>query len=128
MALHYFFEGQMLVFEFEGGTPAHDVYAVFHRAFQDPGCPPSALLLVDLTHSTSLASREPEVVKMLTEYVLQHPSRPGDRMAIAMPAGEATRLEPMIKTVRTGSPVRFQVFDDRNAAVTWLQADRHEAP
>ena len=128
MALHYFFEGHTLVFEFEGGTPAHDVYAVFHRAFQDPACPRSALLLVDLTRSTSLPSREPDMVKMLTEFVLQHPDRPGDRMAIVMTAGEAARLEPMIKSVRTGSPVRMQLFDQRDAALIWLQTDRREAP
>lgn len=128
MALRYFVEGQTLVFDFEGGTPAHDVYAVFHRAFRDPGCPRSALLLVDLTRSTSLPSREPEVVKMLTEFVLQHPDRPGDRMAIVMPKGEATRLDPTLQNVRTGSAVRMQVFEHRDAALTWLQADRREAP
>ena len=121
MPLRYSFEGPRLSFEFEGGTPAHDVYSEFHRAFSDPKCPASALLLVDLTRSTSLSSREPEMVKMLTEYVLQHPKRPGNRMAIVLTSSELARLDPYLATVRTGSPVKLKMFDDRSEALAWLE-------
>lgn len=130
MPLRYTIEGLVLVFEFEGGTPAHDVYTVFHRAFADPACPRDARLLVDLSRSTSLSSRAPETVKSLTEYVLQHPNRPGNRMAVVLPEPEIARLEPWLEAVRPGAPAHVRIFGDRASAGSWLagkaQADSQD--
>lgn len=123
MPLRYSVEGRILAFDFEGGTPAHDVYTVFHRAFVDPACPRDARLLVDLSRSTSLSSRAPETVKSLTEYVLQHPHRPGERMAVVLPEPEIARLEPWLENVRPGAPAQVRIFGDRATALGWLGAD-----
>jgi hypothetical protein len=120
MGVTYRLQGKVLRFEFKGGTPALDVYARFHSAYQTYNLPDDATILVDLRGSTSLASRTPEVVRMLSEFVIKHPARPGDKIAIMLPASEKARLEPLISEVADGSEVYVASFDDEKEALEWL--------
>jgi len=123
MGLNYRLDGKVLRFEFQGGTPALDIYARFHRAYQTYNLPKDATILVDLRESTSLASRTPEVVRMLSEFVIKHPERPGDKIAIMLPSSEKPRLEPLIDDVANGIDVHVRSFDDEREALEWLSGE-----
>ncbi len=121
MALNVEIEDHWVRFVFEGATATRDVYSVFHRAFEQ--APVDAELLIDLRSSTSLADRTPELVRMLTEFVLSHPQRPGRRAAVILPADQVEQWEPIAEDARRQVSVEFALFGDSATAEAWLTHD-----
>lgn len=127
MALEYRLEDGVLRFRFSGATPARDVYTVFHRAYGDPACPPSAPILIDLAASTSLATRTPDMIKMLSEFVLEHPDRPGGRVAVALPQPQRQRFDELMAETARRAGVSVRTFDESESALRWLMQAEGEA-
>ena len=117
MGLHVETGEHVIHFVFEGATPARDIYATFHRAFGE--ATPDHQLVIDLRASTSLADRTPEFVRMLTEFVLEHPERPGERVAVVLPPGEVPRWEDLTRTFTEHEGLDIALFEEREAAETW---------
>ena len=118
MALRIETEDGILRCVFEGATPARDIYAAFHQAFAE--AKPDQQLLVDLRQSTSLADRTPEFVRMLTEFVVEHPQRPGDRVAVVIPPNETTRWTDLVEDV-SDADHEIQLFEHIGPAEGWLR-------
>ena len=112
----------ILRFVFRGATPARDVYAVFHAQFA--AASPATQVLIDLSGSTSLADRTPEFVRMLTEFVLGHPKRPGDRMAVVLPPSEMPRWSGLADQLNATGRAELRLFEQDEAASAWLTEDR----
>ena len=110
MGIHVETDERVVRFVFEGATAARDVYAVFHRAFG--AAAEDHQTLVDLRASTSLADRTPEFVRMLTEFVIEHPERPG-----------RPRWMDLVASISSGSSVDVQLFDTPDEAAQWLVED-----
>ncbi len=121
MALTVEIEDRWVRFVFAGATAARDVYAVFHRAFDRAS--PDAEVLIDLRASTSLADRTPELVRMLTEFVLTHPQRPGRRAAVILPPDQVEQWEPIAEDARRQVSAEFELFTDSAKAEAWLIRD-----
>ena len=121
MGIHVETDERVVRFVFEGATAARDVYAVFHRAFG--AAAEDHQTLVDLRASTSLADRTPEFVRMLTEFVIEHPERPGSRLAVVLPPEERPRWMDLVASISSGSSVDVQLFDTPDEAAQWLVED-----
>lgn len=118
MGLQFETSERAIHFVFEGATPARDIYATFHRAFSE--ATPGQEIIVDLRASTSLADRTPEFVRMLTEFVIEHPERPGDRLAVVLPEDELPRWKALTAAFNEEGKVNVELFVELEAAETWL--------
>lgn len=108
-----------LHFVFEGATPARDIYMIFHHAFE--GAQEGQQVVIDLRASTSLADRTPEFVRMLTEFVIEHPERPGHRIAVILPENEVPRWEKLTSTMNDGTDLEIALFQDTESAEAWTK-------
>lgn len=127
MALRYKVDGRILRFEFAGGTPVRDIYTQFHRAYHHYALPDDVVILVDLRQSTTLSSRTPEIVKMISEFVLEHPDRPGNRLALVLPEGQVERWAPLFTELDGKAGVAVQAFAEEDKARIWLESDSASA-
>lgn len=109
---------RVIRFVFDGATPARDIYAIFHRAFEETTG--EREILADLRGSTSLADRTPEFVRMLTEFVVQHPKRPGRHVAVVLPADERERWSKMTASMAEGTNCEIRIFESDDEAGRWL--------
>lgn len=100
---------------FSGGTPGEEIYAEIHRAFTD--VPPDMDLIWDVRASTSLASRTTEFVRMIAEFVVDHPGRPGRRLAVLLPPGEKDRWEKLIEQLGRDDGPDIGLFEDETAVL-----------
>jgi len=110
---------RILRFVFTSATPARDIYAVFHRAFAE--APRDDQVVIDLRASTSLGDRTPEFVRMITEFIVLHPERPGERMAVLLPPEEVERWKKLAADVDMEG-VEIGLFEDIDDAETWALA------
>lgn len=107
---------RVIRFVFASATPARDIYSVFHRAFAD--APRDHQVVIDLRASTSLSDRTPEFVRMITEFIVAHPERPGERMAVLLPPHEVERWKKLAADV-TVENVEIGLFEDVDEAEAW---------
>lgn len=121
MSVSYTIDENVLHFQFEGSTLSHDLFETFHKAYQDPDCPEDANLLVDLLASSSLSGRSLEGIRTLSEFVVRHPQRPGQRIALVLPAETHSRYAAMLAELAEQSPgLRIRMFPTPDSAREWL--------
>ena len=119
MSIDYRPDGRLLRFEFQGSTAQEELYQVFHGVFREHDYDDDAVVLIDLRASTSLPTRGPQVVEMLSEFVLQHPGRPGDRVAVLLVPQEKKRFEDAVAELARRTGVKIGVFEQEARALAW---------
>jgi len=121
MSLQYYVSDNLLSFVFEAGTETEEIYAAVHKAYQDPACPPDAHILFDLQASTSIASRSFEGIRTLSQFMLEHPGRPGRRIGIVLDPSEVERMAPMATSFVEQTGLDIRIFEDLEDARSWLE-------
>lgn len=128
MSIRYEVDGKLLRLTFEGSTAQEDFYQVVHVLFTERKYDDDAVILSDLRASTSLATRGPQVVEMLSEFVLCHPGRPGEKVAVLLQRAERERLASSIDFLAKKTGVQIETFEDEPSALAWLGfAQQNEA-
>jgi len=120
MAVSYTIQDNVLKFQFEGSTLSHDLFETVHKAYRDPACPQHANLMMDLMGSLSLPGRSLEGIRTLSEFVIRHPERPGQRIALVLPAEAHARYDALMAELAEESGVRIRMFPTPEAAREWL--------
>jgi hypothetical protein len=119
MSIKVIRDERILRFVFSESTPRFEMYADINREFGD--APPDLDLLWDVRESTSLAGRTTEFVHMIAQFVVEHPGRPGRRLAVLLPSGERERWEKITQQLAHGGEVEIALFEDEAAAMDWFQ-------
>lgn len=127
MSVQYTVENDILRITFESGTISEEIYSAVNRAYQDPACPDGANIMFDLSASTSIHGRSVEGIRNLSQFMLDHPSRPGRRIAILLDAVEAERLTPLADEFAEQTGLEIRVFEDERAASAWLASGSQAA-
>jgi len=122
MPVQYRVDGHLLEFIFNGPTRSHDIYNVFHRAYEDPACPPRVAVLVDNRLSTTRDTRGPAGTKGYAKFFLEHPDRPEfTRVAILLPEAAVPEYSGTIDEVAQEGGVTIHAFSDEDEARKWLE-------
>ena len=122
VSLQYELEDKILCFRFEAGTETEEIYGAVHTAYRDPACPRDASVLIDLKASTSITSRSLEGLRTLSQFMLVHPDRPGQRVAIVLSNEQLERTTSLAESLVEQTGIEIQLFSDGSAARTWLRA------
>ncbi|HKQ59521.1 MAG TPA: hypothetical protein VJY35_16785 [Candidatus Eisenbacteria bacterium] len=121
MAVQYQIREGVLTMMLEGTYESRDVIRTFLDAIADPACPRPVALLMDVSRSTSLASRPAAEIKMVAEFLGPYAEHIGGRVAVLAPSNVAFGLSRMGAVHSEGVGVAAQVFRDREEAVKWLR-------
>jgi len=79
----YEIRGQLVHLKLEGGYTTQDVKRAMEEALDDPEFPNGALLLMDVTRSTSLGERSTEDLRDMAGYLARLSPHFGARLGIA---------------------------------------------
>lgn len=121
MSVSYRFNKGLIEFSFTGSTPAHNVFEMFQKAYEDPGCPEEASLLIDTRESKSLEVRSLATIKGYADFILKHPKRPGvRRVAVLVPGSMHERYSGLTRTMGFETQLSIRLFDDESNARQWL--------
>jgi hypothetical protein len=120
MPVAYRLDGSLLRLDLEGAYEPEDVIRAFHAGLDDPSCPPRVRLLVDVSRSTSLESRSPTEVRLLTEYLGPYETRIGGRCAVVAVKDVHFGLSRMGAAFSEGVGVEAAVFREEREAIEWL--------
>ena len=122
MPVQYAIVGNVLEFTFTGHTKSHDIYNVFHRAFQDPECPSRVAVLVDNRLSTTRDTRGPAGTKAYAKFFVEYPERPAfTRIAVLLPKAAVPEYSDTIDAVAQEGGVVIRPFSDEQKAREWLE-------
>jgi len=121
MPVQYAIVGNVLEFTFTGPTKSHDIYNVFHNAFQDPACPSSVAVLVDNRLSTTRDQRGPAGTKAYAKFFVEYPERPQfTRVAVLLPETAVPEYSGTIDEVAQEGGVAIHAFSNEQEAREWL--------
>lgn len=120
MAVSYAIEGGLLRLTFEGKYAPEDIIREFLAGLADPACPNPVPLLVDVTRSESLATRVPQEIRHVAEYLGPYAGRIGGRCAVVANKDLYFGLSRMGSVYSEGVGVKASVFRDVPAALEWL--------
>lgn len=122
MSLEYEFDEGIIRFKFRGSTASEEIFEVFHNAYNAPECPKDANLEIDLRESTSLGTRSTETVRTFSEFIVNHPDRPGQRIALLLSPEEKKRFAELAGDFRQAVGLDIGLFVEEEAARTWLRS------
>ncbi len=120
MAVSYTIEGGLLRLKLEGQYEPQDIIREFLAGIADPACPNPVALLVDVTASESLGTREPQEIRQVAEYLGPYAKRIGGRCAIVASRDLHFGLSRMGSAYTEGVGVETAVFRDASSALEWL--------
>lgn len=121
MPVSYRVNQDILEMTFDGECPPDEVIRTFHDALDDPACPRTFALLVDVRRSTSLATRPtPEIIRV-AEYLGPHKARVA-RCAVLATEDIHYGLSRLGAVYSEAAGVITSVFRDREEAISWLRA------
>lgn len=120
MPVTYRFDQDVLEMEFLGDCPPDDVIKTFHLALDDPACPPTFLMLVDVSRSSSLATRASEDIIRVAAYLGPFKDRV-KRVAVVATEDVHFGLSRMGAVYSESAGVVTTVFRRRDEAVAWLR-------
>jgi hypothetical protein len=127
MPVHYTLDGTLFRMDFEGSYTTEEVKQVFAAALEDPAFPEDARLLMDVTQSTSLASRPAEEIQGVADFLGPRAARVGNRCAIYAREPVKFGLMRMAQVFGETHGVETSVFSELEPALEWLGAPR-QAP
>jgi hypothetical protein len=121
MAVRYQIRDGVLTLTLEGSYESRDVIRMFLEGIEDPACPRPVAVLLDVSGSTSLATRPAAEIKMVAEFLGPYAERIGGRVAVVAPTDVAFGLSRMGAVHSEGVGIAARVFRDRDEALAWLK-------
>ncbi len=120
MPVRYSLEGRLFRMSFSGGYTPEEVKQAFDAALADPALPDDARFLMDVTESTSLATRPADEIQGVADFLGPRASRVGWRCAICAP--EPVEFGPMrmARVFGEAHGVETEVFSSLGEALGWL--------
>ena len=114
----------VLKVELEDESTPDDVIREFVATINDPTCPPSVKLLVDVTRSATLATRSTEEIRRVAEALAPYTERVGRRCAVVAQSDVHFGLSRLGSVYSEDVGVKVEVFRDVGEAMEWLGAKR----
>jgi hypothetical protein len=110
--------------ELIGESTPEDVIREFVATIDEPSCPRSVKLLVDVTRSVSLATRSTEEIRVVAEALAPYTGRVGGRCAVVAQSDVHFGLSRLGSVYSEGVGVKVEVFRDVGEAMEWLGVKR----
>jgi hypothetical protein len=114
----------LLRVELIGECSPDEVIREFVTTIDDPSCPRSVMLLVDVTRSVSLATRSTEEIRRVAEALAPYTQRVGGRCAVVAQSDVHFGLSRLGSVYSEGVGVKAEVFRDVGEAMEWLGVKR----
>lgn len=121
MGVTYSISGGVLTIALAGTYEPDEVITRFREALDDPACPTPVGLLIDTTLSESLATRPPEDIARVSQYLAPFAARVRGRCAVVAPTDVLYGLSRMAGTYAEMTGIDAQVFRDAESALEWLR-------
>ena len=120
LSVQYRIEDGILRVSFAAASTSEQIFVAINKAYQDPDCPAGADIVLDVRSSTSIGARSLDNIRHLSQIMVNHPARPGRRVAILLQHGEAERLSPMAVQFSQETGLDIRIFEDEDTACAWL--------
>lgn len=120
MPVTYSLIGSILKLNLEGQYEPGDIIAQFQAGLADPRCPGQVALLIDVTDSESLETREPQQIRHVAEYLGPYRERIGGRCAVVAARDVHFGLSSMGVVYSESVGIEAAVFRDSKSALEWL--------
>jgi hypothetical protein len=120
MPVTYSLIGSLLTLSLEGQYEPGDIIAQFHAGLADPRCPGQVSLLIDVTRSESLETREPQQIRHIAEYLGPYRERIGGRCAAVATRDVHFGLSSMGTVYSESVGIEAAVFRDSRSALEWI--------
>jgi hypothetical protein len=120
MPVQYSLQERVLIIEATGAYEPQDIIRAFLDGLRDPSCPQPVGLLLDVTHSKSLATRPAAEIRGVAEFLGPYAERIGGRCAVVAPSDVAFGLSQMGAAYSRGVGVEARAFRSRDEALQWL--------
>jgi hypothetical protein len=127
MSVSYSIEKDLLRLTLEGEYAPDDIVRTFLDAIDDPKCPTPVALLVDVSRSSSLATRPVEQIRTIAERLGDYKERVGGRCAVLASSDVNFGLSRLGSVYSEGVGVSTSVFRDLPEALAWLGVTRPNA-
>jgi hypothetical protein len=124
----YSFQDGVLLLELAGIYSPNDVVRTYQAALSEPACPQQVFVLVDVSRSTSLASRTAEELHGMTALAAPYGDRIGHRYAVLAAPGVLFGMSRMGVTFSEAAGISGRVFTSREEAWAWLVGDAGQRP
>ena len=122
MPVTYAYHSEILLIEAIGGDYSpEDLPRTFVAALGDPAATMPVALLLDVTRSTVLATRRPDQIRYVAEFLKPYAERIGRRCAVVASEDVHFGLARMGSVFAEGVGVEAQVFRTMDEAVEWLK-------
>ena len=123
MPVSYRFDGDLFRMDFEGEYTIEELMQTYATALRDPAFPQSARFLMDVTGSSSLATRSADDIQAVADFLGPRASRFGSRCAICAPKPVQFGLMRMAQVFGERHGVETSVFASLDQALAWLATD-----
>jgi hypothetical protein len=120
MPVTYRFNGDILEMTFQGDCPPDDVIRTFHDALDDPACPPTFFMLIDVSRSSSLATRATEDIIRVAAYLGPFKDRV-KRAAVVAAEDVHFGLSRLGAVYSESAGVLTNVFRSHDEGMDWLR-------
>ena len=126
MPVTYQWDGPLLKLELAGTYEPEDVIRQFEAALADPRAAEKVALLVDLSRSESIGTRNPSQIRLVAQALEPYTERIEGRCALVAPEDVQFGLSRMGSVYSESVGVEAEVFRSEEDALAWLGIKRHE--
>lgn len=123
MSVHYTLEQGVLTIVAEDVYEPQEIVRAFLDGLADPACPPRIGLLLDVSHSKSLATRPAEDIRRVAEFLGGYSDRIRGRAAVVAPTNVLFGLSQIGAVSGLAVGIDTRVFRDPSTARAWLASD-----
>ena len=111
----------MLVSQAAGQYEVTEVPQAFLAGLADPACPRPVALLLDVRESDMVATRRPDQVREVAEFLAPHAGRIGGRCAVLVSRDSHFGMARMGAVYAEHVGVEVNVFRSEEEALAWLR-------
>jgi hypothetical protein len=122
MPVTYRIDGGLAEMLLEGECPPDEVIQTFHRILDDPACPAKFALLLDVSGSTTLATRATDEIIRVASYIGPFRDRV-HRCAVVATEDVQFGLSRLGAVYSESAGVMTSTFRDRGEALEWLRPE-----
>ena len=122
MPVTYRIDGGLADMVLEGDCPPDEVIQTFHRILDDPACPARFVLLLDVSSSTTLATRATDEIVRVASHVGPYKDRL-TRCAVVATEDVQFGLSRLGAVYSESAGVMTSAFRTRGEALEWLRRD-----
>ena len=123
MSVTYSFSGRLFRLDCVGESSALQVMNALERGLADPAFPPDARCLIDVLHSTSIASQSYTEILWIAGVLGGRSKRFGHKCAVVAPLELAEMLRTAGDAFADDFSAEAGIFSDEAEALAWLELD-----